>query len=180
MPSVKEQPLPATADQLKALAHPLRLRILRLCRDTAMTNQELAGVLDIAPASVLRHVRELLQAGFLAAAPVRVGRRGALERPYRSTDAQATLTTADIGQGDLPRQVQLATVAAHHAELLAAAPGAMRSQERRTMRLGQDDLAELVSRIEALIADYAARDTPDGIPVNLLWSLHDAGSPQQS
>lgn len=163
----------ASADQLKALAHPLRLRILRLCRDRELTNKQLADALGVAPASVLRHVRELVKAGFLAAAPVRTGRRGALERPYRSTGAASTLVVHDVGHNDLSRQVELATVAAHHAELTVAPPGAMRSQLRWTMRLEPAALAELAQRVEAVIADYADRNDPGGVPVNLLWSLHE-------
>ena len=34
---------------------------------------------------MLHHVRTLVRGGFLAAEPVREGRRGALERPYRAT-----------------------------------------------------------------------------------------------
>ena len=33
---------PATAAEAKALAHPLRIRILRLCLDQALTNKQLA------------------------------------------------------------------------------------------------------------------------------------------
>lgn len=167
----------ASADQLKALAHPLRLRILRLCLDRELTNKELSDALDVAPGTVLRHVRELVQAGFLAAAPVRTGRRGALERPYRSTGTASALVVHDVGHSDLSRQVELATVAAHHAELAVAPPGAVRSQLRWTMRIHPDALTEMTRRVEAVIADYTGRNDPAGVPVNLLWSLHEIGSP---
>jgi predicted ArsR family transcriptional regulator len=89
---VSESALPAASvAQLRALAHPVRLRILRLCLDREMTNKELADKLGIAPGTALRHVRELLATGFLAAGEVRTGRRGALERPYRSTGAASTV-----------------------------------------------------------------------------------------
>src|SRR4051794_4556913 len=51
---------PATVEEHKALSHPLRLRILRLCLDEPKTNRELADRLDANPATVLHHVRTLV------------------------------------------------------------------------------------------------------------------------
>ncbi len=75
----------ATPAEMRALAHPLRLRIIRLTIDRALTNKELAERLERDPGTVLHHVRTLVRGGFLVAETVREGRRGALERPYRST-----------------------------------------------------------------------------------------------
>ncbi|MQS06019.1 helix-turn-helix domain-containing protein [Streptomyces sp. IF17] len=71
--------------EAKALAHPLRARILRLCHQRDLTNKQLADRLERDPGTVLYHVRRLLAAGFLEQAPVRTGETGALEKPYRST-----------------------------------------------------------------------------------------------
>ena len=57
---------PATEAEAKALASPLRLRILRLCLDQALTNKQLAGRLGRDPGTVLHHVRTLVATGFLA------------------------------------------------------------------------------------------------------------------
>ena len=67
---------PATLQEARALAHPLRLRILRLCLDQARTNSELAALLGQKPATMLYHVRTLLRTGFLAEEPTRPGPRG--------------------------------------------------------------------------------------------------------
>src|SRR3954466_7743925 len=75
----------ATPDEMRALGHPLRWRILRLTLDVPLTNKEIAERLGRAPGTVLHHVRELVNAGFLEAQDVRSGKRGALERPYRAT-----------------------------------------------------------------------------------------------
>src|SRR5947207_6510593 len=69
----------ATAAEAKALANPLRLRILRLCLDEALTNKELADRLDKDPGTLLHHVRTLVDTGFLAPDEVRSGTSGALE-----------------------------------------------------------------------------------------------------
>src|SRR5687768_14537725 len=76
---------PATAKEAKALAHPLRLRILRLCLHQELTNKQLADRLGSDPGTVFYHVRQLVGAGLLQQAPVRTGASGALEKPYRST-----------------------------------------------------------------------------------------------
>ncbi|MFD1050595.1 ArsR/SmtB family transcription factor [Kibdelosporangium lantanae] len=60
----------ATVEELKALGHPVRWRILRLCLDRALTNKELSVELDLAPATTLRHVRALVKTNFLVAEPV--------------------------------------------------------------------------------------------------------------
>jgi len=52
------------------------MRILRLCLDDALTNKEIAQRLQRDPASVLHHVRTLVDTGFLEALPARRGRAG--------------------------------------------------------------------------------------------------------
>ncbi len=84
-PAYPRQRRPATVKEVKALGHPLRLRILRLCGDRELTNKQLADRLDRDPGTVLYHVRQLVDAGLLEPAEVRTGDSGALEKPYRST-----------------------------------------------------------------------------------------------
>src|SRR4051795_783858 len=76
---------PATDAEARALASAVRLRILRLCLGEALTNKEIAARLGRNPATVLHHVRTLLDTGFLVAEPERRGTRGAREVPYRAT-----------------------------------------------------------------------------------------------
>ena len=85
----------ATHDEARALANPLRLRILRLCLDRALTNEELATRLGLNAGTVLHHVRLLVATGFLAAEDERRGARGSVERPYRATGKSWTL---DVGE----------------------------------------------------------------------------------
>src|SRR4051795_6284466 len=75
----------ATDAEARALASAVRLRILRLGLDEPLTNQEIAARLGRNPATVLHHVRTLVDTGFLEAQPVRRGTRGAREVPYLST-----------------------------------------------------------------------------------------------
>jgi predicted ArsR family transcriptional regulator len=158
----------ATIEELKALGHPVRWRILRLCLDRALTNKELSVELDLAPATTLRHVRALVKTNFLVAEPVRTGDHGALERPYRAT---ARTWGMDIPPDDagLAQQVDLALLGAHRAELVAAGRDSGRGATRGVLRLRPESVKSLNQRIRDLIAEYT--DEPDGEPLSYLWSL---------
>ncbi|MDQ3707821.1 MAG: helix-turn-helix domain-containing protein, partial [Actinomycetota bacterium] len=135
---------PATPAEAKALAHPLRLRILRLCLDEALSNKALADRLDVDPATLLHHVRTLVSTGFLAAEPSRSGARGAREKPYRATGKSWTL---DVGL-DEAAGGSLASLDAFRAEFLES--GEPVTSTRFAARLSQDDLDELAERLAEL------------------------------
>src|SRR6266508_4706329 len=86
---------PATEEEARAMASGVRLRILRLCLDRALTNKEIARRLDANPATVLHHVRKLVATGFLAPQEERRGTRGAREVPYLATGKSWTLDVDD-------------------------------------------------------------------------------------
>jgi DNA-binding transcriptional ArsR family regulator len=67
-------------EQLKALGHPLRLKVLQVLgeSDHALTNRELAARLSVDPGHLHFHVRMLHRAGLIELAEV-AGR----EKPYR-------------------------------------------------------------------------------------------------
>src|SRR5437764_7328779 len=70
-------------EQLKALGHPLRLRVLETlgaADSEHLTNRELASRLDVDPGHLHFHVRMLLRAGLIALAESGHGR----EKPYRA------------------------------------------------------------------------------------------------
>ena len=75
--------------EAKALASSLRLQILRLALHEPRTNKEMAAALGRNPATVLHHVRTLVDTGFLIEQPVRRGVRGSREIPPSGTDALA-------------------------------------------------------------------------------------------
>src|SRR5688500_5107310 len=88
---------PATDAEAKALASGVRLRIIRLCLDHALTNKEIAARLQANPATVLHHVRTLVSTGFLVPQEERRGPRGSREVPYRSTGKSWELSVGDTG-----------------------------------------------------------------------------------
>jgi predicted ArsR family transcriptional regulator len=158
----------ATVEELKALGHAIRWRILRLCLDRAMTNKQLSVELDLAPATTLRHIRALVKTNFLVAEPVCTGENGALQRPYRATARTWGLTIMPDDSG-LAQQVDLAVLGAHRAELIAAGKDSGRGAKRGVLRLRPESVESLHRRIQDLIAEYT--DEPDGEPLSYLWSL---------
>jgi DNA-binding transcriptional ArsR family regulator len=156
----------ATPAEMRALAHPLRLRIIRLTIDQALTNKELAERLERDPGTVLHHVRTLVRGGFLAAERVREGRRGAMERPYRSTGKSWMVRMAP----NLDHTV--AVIDAVREEILEAGRDAALSTLRLGVRLSPDDLVELRHRIRLLGDEFEARGIPDGDPIGILAVVH--------
>jgi DNA-binding transcriptional ArsR family regulator len=157
---------PATRAEARALAHPLRLRILRLCLDEALTNRDLAHQLREQPATVLYHVRTLVKTGFLAAEEERRGRRGAREIPYRATRKSWTLNFEPTGSG------HVAPVDAFRAEMLEAGADAVLESARLGVRLQPAALRRLQRRIEVAVMRAHDDDDPDGEPVSLYVGLH--------
>ena len=151
---------------MRALAHPLRLRILRLTLDQALTNKELADRLERDPGTVLHHVRTLVRGGFLTAEKVRGGRRGALERPYRSTGKSWMVRMAP----NLDHTVSV--IDAVRDEIVEAGSEASLSTLRLGVRLRPDDIAELRRRIRLLGDEFEARGDAEGEPIGILAVVH--------
>lgn len=166
----------ATVEQLRALAHPLRVRVLRLCLGHARTNQELADRLDIAPGSMLRHVKLLVGAGFLTPQPPRLGPRGVTERPYLATGLSWRISF-EVGDPALSHRAELATIDAYRAEL-AEADDARVASVRMPLWLTEAERASLISRMGALIDEYrdiGARHEDDrdlAERFSFLWSMY--------
>lgn len=156
----------ATLEEARALAHPLRLRIIRLTFDSSLTNKELADRLGRDPASTLHHVRTLLATGFLEAQAPRRGARGSREVPYRSTGKSWILDVGDhVSQG-------AASVDAFRAELLESPPGDL-GMARLALRLNPAQHVELRGRLFAIVEEAASWDpVPDGEPWALFVAIH--------
>ena len=162
----------ATAAEAKAMAHPLRLRILRLCLDAERTNRELADHLGKDPGTVLHHVRMLVDNGFLAAGDPRRGRRNSRERPYRATRKSWVLDFADHHAA-----IDVAAAEAFAAELREADPETPAPWWTRLgLRLSERDRNDLEARLTELVADFEQRDDPAGEPVSLYLAVHRPGA----
>lgn len=134
--------------RVKALGSPIRWRILRLCLHEPRTNRELAALLDRNPASMLHHVRTLVDAGYLAAQEPRRGTRGAREIPYLATRLTWTedeqTSTTDVIVRTFLEEIE---------GLEADDVGILRAG----LRLSQDELDEYWRRTQAIVTDLMSR-----------------------
>lgn len=146
-----------TPEQIKAVANPLRLRILRLCNDQAWTNKELADRLERDPSTVLHHVRLLVAAGMLKAGAVRQGPSGAYEKPYRSTGLSWQLRFDGVVEADDESGLP-AMITAFRQELAEAGPGSITELTRFHLHLDEDATRELARRFVALIDELMVDD----------------------
>jgi DNA-binding transcriptional ArsR family regulator len=157
----------ATDEEARAMASPLRLRILRLCLDRSLTNKQIAAALGRDPASVLHHVRMLVRTGFLAAEGERRGARGAREVPYRATGKSWVLEVVDPVKG---RAQTIALVEAFFQD--AARVGFENVDGTRIgLRLTAAEHDELTGRILELVEEFRLRESA-GEPWSLFVGLH--------
>lgn len=157
---------PATEAEAQALASALRLRILRLCLDEALTNKDIARRLGRDPASVLHHVRRLVDTGFLEPLPVRRGSRGARERPYRATGKSWRISI-----GDRNRE-HGAMLEAFLDELNEAGVDAAEFT-RLGLTLDAAHHAEFLDRLQQVFDEFADRaPDPDGDRWSVFFAIH--------
>lgn len=159
---------PATEEEARALASGVRVRILRLCLDESLTNKEIAGKLGANPATVLHHVRKLVDTGFLVAEASRKGPRGSTEIPYRSTGKSWEM---DIHESGVRGGAQALLDAFLEEIKLTDVEEAL--LWRLGPRLNDQDREELVERLRVLFDEIAARPpSPDGTPFSLFFAMH--------
>lgn len=147
------------ARRAEALALPLRWRILRACLHEARTNAELAQILGVNPGSMLRHVRLLVETGFLAPQEERRGKQGSREIPYLATRLTWRGNPGDVGP------VLVHTLLDEIAPLEPHELGSW----RLGVRLPRGREAELVARMRDLFHEASGWDTDD--PDAVAWSL---------
>ncbi|MET0997580.1 MAG: winged helix-turn-helix domain-containing protein [Marmoricola sp.] len=159
---------PADEAEARAIASPLRLRILRIALHEPRTNKEIAEALGRNPASVLHHVRTLVDTGFLIEQPRRRGQRGSRELPYLASGKSIYM---EIG-GDLQVGDQDLLLATFLEEVRALPPGLLDSN-RLGFQLKDADRERLVGRFHELIREIAAMPSdPDGEPWSIYLGIH--------
>ena len=141
------------------------MRILRLCLDESLTNREIAQRLDRNPATVLHHVRTLVDRGFLVAEPARRGARGAREVPYRST-GKSWRSPGGPGMSQVLIDTFLEEVALVDPQDVLTT--------RLGLRLDAAGLEELASRVHGVLQEFATRPAhPGGTPYSVFWAVHE-------
>lgn len=149
------------------MASAVRLSILRLCLDEPLTNKQLAQRLDRDPASVLYHVRRLVDTGFLVPEPARRGTRGAREVPYRATGKSWVL---EVVEPMSARAQRAAMVEAFLADAERVGVENL-TTARLGLRLTADELRQFKDRLQELLDEYALRPSA-GQPWSLFVALH--------
>jgi DNA-binding transcriptional ArsR family regulator len=165
--STKIGDLPA----LRALADPLRMRILDLVGDEARSVKELAAALDVPRTRLHYHVNVLEKHGIIQVASTRVV-NGAVERRYEPTGRR-------FEARHLPMPP---AVAAGIAGLLAQAAedvGArLQRKDSRTavgrghVQLTEAQHVELVERLQDLLDEYSENDDPDATEAIMVFALY--------
>lgn len=157
---------PATEAEAKALASAIRIRILRVCLDRALTNREIASQLSAHPATTLYHVRRLVATGFLAAQDERRGTRGAREVPYLATRKSWTLDFSE-------HRGHRAMIEAFRQEIAQVDPAEPVVASRLGLRLTRPEYDQLVHRLSGVLDEYAGRPpSPDGRPYSVFLAIH--------
>ncbi len=128
-------------EQLKALGHPLRLKVLQTLaeRNEALTNRELADRLSVDPGHLHFHVRMLHKAGLIELAPGGKGR----EKPYRAVSPHVRVAPEFRAAG-LAGEVQTAMLETiRRGWEVYGAKGEFRSAQM-TVRLDPERIRELL------------------------------------
>jgi DNA-binding transcriptional ArsR family regulator len=142
-------------EQLKALGHPLRVRVLEMLGqegDWQLTNRELAQRLGVDPGHLHFHVRMLLKAGLIELADAKGRGR---EKPYRAV-AKVFRVAPELLAAGGASDLQAAMIdQVQRAHALYSAAGAFRS--------AQLEVKLTMEQVLALMSEYlgAARERED-------------------
>jgi DNA-binding transcriptional ArsR family regulator len=154
-------------EQLKALGHPLRLRVLEMLgteEGEGLTNRELAQRLEVDPGHLHFHVRMLLRAGLIQLSETSGGR----EKPYRSVARTIRVAPELIASGEgsdlraaMLQEVELGWQAHASAGRFRIAQVTARLSEEQALHL----ITELVERARDL-------EDPETEPLVLTTIFH--------
>ena len=155
---------PGNLDQLRALAHPLRLRMMELFAEGPRTTKQVAQQLGEPPTKLYHHVNALKRAGLLKLSKTRQN-RGAIEKWY---EASRSLISGRQLSRSRPMQQAisgLATVALEQAQrevelALRTAPGGRPLVMRVTVNGNEQRIADIRKRLLQILTEL--RDPRSG------------------
>jgi DNA-binding transcriptional ArsR family regulator len=114
--------------RLRALAHPLRLRMLSLLTGSAMTAAEVARELDLTHANASYHLRHLLAAGQIEVEGEERIRGGVAKRYRHRADADFGTPRPEIPEGAVPTADEMLVYEALATELRRRSRSLMRAR----------------------------------------------------
>lgn len=158
--SKRKTKIPATDQAARALAHPMRMRILRRLNEGVASTVEISREFDESLGVVAYHVRKLADAGSIEVVRRRQ-RRGATETFYRAADVPMF---DDEQWGQLPmsmrRQLQAQVLAdiADHVQKAARSGGFDRDDMHISwtpLELDEEGHSEVVAKLAELLDSLA-------------------------
>jgi DNA-binding transcriptional ArsR family regulator len=155
-------------EQLKALGHPLRLRVLEMLGaedEEPMTNRELAQRLGVDPGHLHFHVKMLLNAGLIERAASGRGR----EKPYRAL-AKTVRVAPQLLHSSLATNLQATMLEELQRGFETHQQGGFRSAQV-TVRISPEKALELLTEFVEKARDA---DTPDAEPLVFTGAFHPA------
>lgn len=146
-------------DQVRALANPLRLRILDALTGIARTPKQVADRLRLKPTGLYHHVRVLEKAGLIRQTETRK-KRGTLETYYRAARDEVRVDPAVFGK----RRRGVAGVVTGVLDAAQDDVGRMRSPADPVLalRLRMPVVPSRLKMLEALLQKWAAAASRDG------------------
>lgn len=163
-------------ETLKAIAHPLRMGLLAALREHGpATASELGRRLGESSGSASYHLRQLERYGFVADDDAKQSRR---ERRWKAVHRQTEFRTEGFG-ADVAAQALMRAATGHSVDYLMENVGdylrgglgpewePVLGVNDWLLRLTPADAAELMGRIQGLIAEFTSResDSPEARPV---------------
>src|ERR671937_574708 len=143
-------------EQLKALGHPLRLRVLETLgtgSEEHLTNRELAKKLDVDPGHLHFHVRMLLKAGLIELADGGHGR----EKPYRAV-ARTVRVAPELLASGLTTDLRAAMLEQVQSGWAKWGPEGKFRSAQVTARVPEDRMLELITDLIETARDAEQAD----------------------
>jgi len=158
---------------LRALANDLRVRIVAELRDRARSITELAQELGLPKGTVGHHVKVLENAGLVRV--VRTRKVRALTERYYGRTARLFIVKGeeypdevrDFVAGGLRRAAE---------ELRPPTEGEESTSAYVHARLTPEDARRFTRRLEKLLDDFQAADTPEGTSYGIVYALYPTGA----
>ena len=155
-----------TPEQIRALAHPLRQRVLGLLTNAPYTNKQLADLLQVSPPRLHFHVRELQAAGLIEIVSEQP-KGGVIEKYYRAV-ARVVRLAPETKEAVRDEELMESTLEALRQEYIRAS-AFFEEGEIPEMRFAHELVrlpADRLARIQQLLDDvgreiYQALEDPE-------------------
>ena len=162
---------PAQVAALRAMAHPLRLRMLSLLTGSAMSAAEVARELDITHANASYHLRLLSDAGLLVGAGEESIRGGRAKRYRYDLDAPAG-AASDAAEAAIYYQAMAAELVRRATRRRVT--GARATSSDAELWVPADAWADAVARVASAVRDLHLAAAPVRAPGTLHVSVSTA------